>query len=52
MAMDPSAAAQAEDAARRIEGAEDIFRAALPLRDRDRLAASLADFVARHAAGK
>ncbi|XP_066325909.1 phosphopantothenate--cysteine ligase 2-like [Miscanthus floridulus] len=51
MAMDPSAAAQAEDAARRIEEAEAFFRAAPPLRDRDRLAASLADFVARHAAG-
>lgn len=53
MAADPSAAAQAESAARRSEeAAEAFFRAAPPLRDRDRLAASLADFVARHFAGK
>ncbi|CAL4997002.1 unnamed protein product [Urochloa decumbens] len=52
MAVDPSIAAQAEAAARRSEeAAEAFFRAAPPLRDRDSVAASLADFVARHSAG-
>jgi phosphopantothenate---cysteine ligase (ATP) len=50
MAMDPrSAAAQVR---RSEEEAEAFFRAAPPLRDRDRVAAYLADFVARHSAGK
>ena len=54
MAVDPSiAAAEAEAAARRSEeAAEAFFRAAPPLRDRDRISASVADFVARHSAGK
>jgi phosphopantothenate---cysteine ligase (ATP) len=47
MAMDPSVAARQSE-----EAAEAFFRAAPPLRDRDRLAASLADFLARHSAGK
>jgi len=53
MAVDPSiAAAEAEAAARRSEeAAESFFRAAPPLRDRDRVAASVANFVARHSAG-
>ncbi|KAL6840818.1 hypothetical protein ACP4OV_029344 [Aristida adscensionis] len=52
MAADPSAAAQAQAAARRSEeDAAAFFRAAPPLRDRDRLAAAVADFVARHATG-
>lgn len=46
MAMDPSVAARQSE-----EAAEAFFRAAPPLRDRDRLAASLADFLARHSAG-
>ncbi|KAF8713036.1 hypothetical protein HU200_028827 [Digitaria exilis] len=41
MAADPSIAAEAEA----------FFRAAPPLRDRDHIAASLDDFVARHSAG-
>ncbi|RLM62153.1 hypothetical protein C2845_PM14G04040 [Panicum miliaceum] len=53
MEVDPSIAAEAEAAARRSEeAAEAFFRAAPPLRDRDRVAASVADFVARHSAGK
>jgi hypothetical protein len=53
MEVDPSIAVEAEAAARRSEeAAEAFFRAAPPLRDRDRVAASVADFVARHSAGK
>ncbi|PUZ50333.1 hypothetical protein GQ55_6G051400 [Panicum hallii var. hallii] len=52
MEVDPSIAVEAEAAARRSEeAAEAFFRAAPPLRDRDRVAASVADFVARHSAG-
>jgi hypothetical protein len=50
MAMDPSSAAA--QVRRSEEEAEAFFRAAPPLRDRDRVAADLADFVARHSAGK
>jgi len=53
MAVDPSIAADAEAAARRSEeAAESFFRAAPPLRDRDRVAASVANFVARHSAAR
>jgi len=53
MAADPSIAAEAEAAARRSEeAAESFFRAAPPLRDRDRVAASVANFVVRRSAGK
>ncbi|KAK3122847.1 hypothetical protein QOZ80_8AG0619200 [Eleusine coracana subsp. coracana] len=48
MAVDPSSAAQAR---RSEEEAEAFFHAAPPLRDRDRVAADLADFVSRHSAG-
>ncbi|KAL6659385.1 hypothetical protein ACP70R_003425 [Stipagrostis hirtigluma subsp. patula] len=52
MAADPSSTAQAEAAARRSEeDAAAFLRAAPPLRDRDRVAASVADFVARHSTG-
>uniref|UniRef100_A0A0A9DFH4 DNA/pantothenate metabolism flavoprotein C-terminal domain-containing protein n=1 Tax=Arundo donax TaxID=35708 RepID=A0A0A9DFH4_ARUDO len=46
MAVDPSSAAH-----RSAEEAAAFFRAVPPLRDRDRVAASLADFVARHSTG-
>jgi hypothetical protein len=50
MAVDPSIAAQAEGTAHRSE--EAFSQAAPPLRDRELLTASLADFVARHSDGK
>jgi hypothetical protein len=53
MAVDPSIAAQAEGTAHQSEEAAEAFsQAAPPLRDRELLTASLADFVARHSDGK
>ncbi|WVZ79714.1 hypothetical protein U9M48_027263 [Paspalum notatum var. saurae] len=46
MAVDPSVAASRSE-----EAAEAFFHAAPPLHDRDLVAGSLADFVARHSAG-
>ncbi|XP_062192354.1 phosphopantothenate--cysteine ligase 2-like [Phragmites australis] len=51
MAVDPSSAAQAATRRSEEETAA-FFRSAPPLRDRDRVGASIADFVARHSAGR